>query len=78
MPIESQNFDPFQVLTEHAAHLNGIAVADRTRLPFYELMSGARVWRDETCSDTPIEVIWALRLVFACRMSLMLGGPRAS
>lgn len=77
MPVDSSNFGPLHVLTEHAAHLNGITVPDSTQPPFYELMSGALVWRDETREDTPTEVIWALRLVCAYRTSLMRGQPRA-
>lgn len=77
MPTKSDIFDPFRVLSEHAAHLKEITVADRTQAPFYELMSGALLWRDETRSDTPTEVIWALRPVWAYRTSLMLGAPRA-
>lgn len=45
--------------------------------PFYELMSGALIWRDETRRDTPIHVVWALRAIWAYRTSLMLGKPRA-
>jgi hypothetical protein len=76
MPEDSCNFDPLRVLTEHAGYLNAIAVPDRTEPPFYELMSGALVWPDETRPDTPVEVIWALRSVFAYRTSVMLGEPR--
>jgi hypothetical protein len=77
MPAKPHGFDPFRVLSEHAAHLNGITAADRTQPPFYELMSGALVWRDETRPNTPTEVIWALRFLCAYRTSLMLGEPRA-
>jgi len=40
------------------------------------MMSGALVWSDETNSKTPVEVIWALRGLFAYRTSLMLNRPR--
>ena len=39
-------------------------------------MSGALIWSDETNDETPVEVIWALRLVVAYRTSLMLYEPR--
>jgi hypothetical protein len=76
MPEDTRNFDPFRVLTAYAAHLNAIDAPSRSQPPFYELMSGAVVWRDETRRDTPVEVIWALRFVCAYRTSLMLGEPR--
>lgn len=76
MPSESQSFDPVRVLAEHAAHLNGITVADPTQPPFYEVMSGALVWPVETRSETPIAVIWALRTLWAHRTSVMLGEPK--
>jgi hypothetical protein len=34
------------------------------------------VWRDETRRDTPTEVIWALRGLWAYRTSVMLNQPR--
>lgn len=72
----SDNFDPFQTLTDHAEHLNAICVPNLSAKVSYEVMSGALVWSDEMNSTTSIEVIWALRLVFAYRTSLMLNTSR--
>jgi hypothetical protein len=55
-----------------ATHLNAIRTADPGAKPFYELMSGALVWPDETNSSTPVEVVWALRQLWAYRTYLML------
>jgi hypothetical protein len=76
MPLDPGDFEPFSVLAEWAAHLNAIAVPGRAEPPFYELMSGALVWRDETRPDSPVEVIRALRLVCAYRTSITLGQPK--
>jgi hypothetical protein len=73
---DDANFDPYRTLAEHAAHLNGVRRPGWFSKPFYELMSGALVWRDERRRDTPVHVVWALRAVWAYRTSLMLGAPR--
>ncbi len=52
-------FDPVQALTDYADHLNAICSPGWWPKVFYELMSGALVWSDETNSKTPMEVIWA-------------------
>ena len=65
-----------RVLKQHAEHLNGITSPVEPEDVFYELMSGALVWRDETNNSTAIEMVWALRPVRAYRTSLMLGEPR--
>jgi len=41
-------------------------------MPKYELMSGALIWSDETNSETPVYVIWALRQLFAYRTRMMI------
>ena len=69
-------FDPVQTLTDHAAHLNAICSPARRPKIFYDIMSGALIWSDETNKGTPVEVIWALRFIFAYRTSLMLNRPR--
>lgn len=65
-----------QCLTSHAAHLDSISHPAIPEDVFYDMMSGALVWRDETNEMTPIQVIWALRAVVAYRTSLMLNEPQ--
>lgn len=65
--------DPIQVFERHANHLNGICEPARTPKVFYDMFSGGLVWSDETCDDTPFEMINALRFLFAYRTGLMLG-----
>jgi hypothetical protein len=69
-------FDPVQMLTDHAEHLNAICSPASWPKVFYDIMSGALIWSDETNSKTPVEVIWALRFIVAYRTSLMLNKPR--
>jgi hypothetical protein len=71
-----RNFDPVQALIQHAEHLNAICSPGWWRRASYEIMSGALVWSDETNRRTPIEVVWALRLIVAYRTSLMLNKPQ--
>jgi hypothetical protein len=66
-----------RTLTKHAEHLNAIRQPASSPEIFFELMSGALVWSDETNPTTPTEVVWALRVIFAYRTSLMLNQPRA-
>lgn len=66
--------DPFE---EFAEHLNSIKKPKRRTQVFYDMMSGALVWRDETNRNTPIDVIWALGLVRSYRTSLMLNEPQS-
>jgi hypothetical protein len=73
---DDRSFDPFQTLIDHAEHLNAICSPAWWPKVFYEIMSGALIWSDETNSKTPVEVIWALRFVVAYRTSLMLNKPR--
>jgi hypothetical protein len=70
-------FDPRQLLLQHAGHLNSIRRPRWFAVPYYELMSGAIIWPDETNRRTPTEVIWSLRMLWAYRTSLMLKEPRA-
>jgi hypothetical protein len=73
---DDRHFDPVQTLTAHAAHLNAISSSGWWPKVFYEIMSGALIWSDETNKETPVEVIWALRSIVAYRTSLMLNKPR--
>jgi hypothetical protein len=73
---DDRAFDPFRELSEHAKHLNAITESMPDSVPFYEYMSGALVWPDETTKQTPIKVIWALRAVWAYRTSAMFGGSK--
>jgi hypothetical protein len=73
---DDRHFDPLQTLTAYAEHLNAICSPAWWPKVFYEIMSGALVWSDETNKETPVEVIWALRFVVAYRTSLMLNNPR--
>ena len=67
---------PLYQFDQHADHLNAINQPAEQEDVFYEIMSGALVWRDETNENTPIELIWALRFIAAYRTSLMLDQPR--
>jgi hypothetical protein len=62
-----------EVLREHAMRLDAISEPSSTATPFYEVMSGALVWSDEKIEDVPVQVIWALRPLFAFRSSLIRG-----
>lgn len=73
---ENLHFDPVQTLTDHAEHLNAICTPAWWPNVLYEIMSGALIWSDETRSNTPVEVMWALRFIVAYRTSLMLNKPR--
>jgi hypothetical protein len=73
---DDRHFDPVRSLTDHAKHLNAICSPAWWPKVFYEIMSGALVWSDETNTKTPVEVIWALRFIVAYRTSLMLNKPR--
>jgi hypothetical protein len=73
---DHDRFDPVRTLTDHAEHLNGICTPAWWPRVFYELLSGALIWSDETNSKTPVEVTWALRFIVAYRTSLMLNKPR--
>ena len=68
--------DPMSALREHADHLNAICRPGFRAQVFYELMTGGLMWRDETNSKTPGEVVNSLRLIIAYRTSLMLDEPR--
>jgi hypothetical protein len=76
MSDDNRSFDPFQTLADHAEHLNAICSPAWRPKVDYELMSGSLVWSDETNRHTPIEVIWALRFIFAYRTGLILNKPR--
>ena len=67
---------PDQVLREWAIHLDGIRKRRWFVRPFRDCMSDALVWRDETVGTTPVEVIWALRLLFHYRTGIIIGEPR--
>jgi hypothetical protein len=73
---DGRNSDPFQVLAEHAKHLNAISTPEPGAEVWYEIWSGALRWSDETNSKTPVEVFGALNFIVAYRTSLMLGKPR--
>jgi hypothetical protein len=73
---DDHSFDPFQILADHAEHLNAICSPALGSKNFYEMMSGALVWSDETNREIPIKVIWSLRFIFAYRTSLLLNKPR--
>ena|ERR1700722_13233046 len=75
-PRTDDSFDLYRELAAHAAHLNGINRPRLLGLPYYEIMSGALIWTDETNWRTPVEVKWALRTLWAFRTSLMLKQPR--
>ena len=68
--------DPLYQFELYADHLNAINKPAEREDVFYEIMSGALMWRDETNKNTPVEVKWALRLIASYRTSLMLDEPR--
>lgn len=72
MPIDDAQYDSLRHLRTYAQHLNSINTANPFAAPYYELMSGALIWPDETNADTPVHVIWALRHLFAYRTRLMI------
>ena len=79
MAFDPDKFDPDLTLEEYAGHLNAIRRPRWFGGPYYELLSGALVWTDETrhfFRRTPVQVIWALRGLWAYRTSLMLEKPR--
>lgn len=71
-----QSIDPIRALAEYAEQLNAISSPAESPRVSYENMSGGLVWSDETNREMPVEVIWALRGIWAYRTSLMLGSPR--
>ena len=76
MSTTNHEYDASHWLIDYADHLNAICTPGFRPKVFYELMSGALVWSDETNEETPIEVIWALRFLWACRTALMLNKAR--
>ena len=72
MTDENLKYDGLYQLTTHAQHLNSIDTPNPAAKVFYEFMSGALIWSDETNDETPVYVIWALRQLFAYRTQLML------
>lgn len=72
MPDENHKYDGLYQLTTHADRLNAINTPDPDAAASYEIMSGSLIWSDELNADLPIEVIWALRELFAYRTYLML------
>ena len=76
MSRKEPGFDPIRTLTDHADLLNAVSVPDPRCEVFYEIMSGALVWRDETTDKFPTHLFWALRFLRAYRTSLMLNAPR--
>ncbi|WP_395752706.1 hypothetical protein [Prosthecobacter sp.] len=65
--------NPIEMLHKHGAHLNAIRTRRCFARPFYEIMSDALVWPDETTDTTPVRLIWSLRLLFHHRTGLILG-----
>lgn len=76
MTDDDRRFDPVRTLTAYAEQLNAICSPGWQPNVFYEIMSGALIWSDETNRNLPAEVIWSLRFVVAYRTSLMLNEPR--
>jgi hypothetical protein len=70
---------PYRWLSDYSEHLNRINRPRWFGWAFYDMLSGALVWTDE-CKRwrqrTPVEVVWALRSLWAYRTSLMLDEPR--
>ena len=72
MSDEDLKYGGLHQLTTLSDHLNSISTPDPAARVFYELMSGALIWSDETNDETPVYVIWALRQLFAYRAQLIL------
>jgi hypothetical protein len=60
-----------EILPAYARHLDNINTIDSNAKARYELLSGALIWPDETNRDTPVEVIWELRQLWAYRTWLI-------
>lgn len=73
---DGREYDVLYQFEQYAVHLNDLNIPGNCEEVFYEIMSGALVWRDETSQGTPVEVVWALRTLWAYRTSLMLDEPR--
>ncbi|CAN0340419.1 unnamed protein product, partial [Ectocarpus sp. 4 AP-2014] len=73
---DGRDYDVLYQFEQYAVHLNALDTAGSCEDVFYEIMSGALIWKDETSQDTPVEVVWALRTLWAYRTSLMLDAPR--
>lgn len=73
---ESPVGDPLDTLRAHATRLNSLSTPAPSARVFYEIMSGGLVWSDEAGEDLPVEVVWALRPLFAFRSSMILGSPQ--
>jgi len=74
--MSTDTLPPDKTLREWSAHLNGIRQRRWFVHPFRDCMADALVWRDETDSTTPVEVIWALRFLFHYRTGIIIGERR--
>ena len=70
-----QSFDPVRQLTASASLLNAICEPDPACKPFYDMLSGGLIWRDEIPKEAHL-TIQAMRTLWAYRASLMLSKPR--
>jgi hypothetical protein len=66
---------PEVTLRDWAAHLDAITQQHETQ-PFRDLLADGLIWRDETITTTPFEVISALRFVWHYRTGLIIGEQR--
>ena len=62
------------LLRAHADEINAMCKRRWFARPFYEYMSGALVWSDET--DASGEMLNALRMLFHCRTQLLMESTR--
>lgn len=65
--------NPTEILRQYAVHLSSIRRRGWFSRPFYEIMSDALVWRNETTASTPTRLVGALRPLFHHRTGLILG-----
>ena len=74
MSRDAKNHDPLEALRQFREYPNEKCVEEPDARPFYELMSGALIWTDETDRKIwPIELIWSMRFVFAYRSRRFVG-----
>ena len=74
--MDSKLQELIEELRKHASKLNALSEPLPGATVFYEVMSGGLVWSDEKIEGVPVEVIWALRPLWAFRSSLIAEAPQ--
>jgi hypothetical protein len=76
MQEDAEYITPEAWLQNYAKQLDSWRAPEPSLEPFFELLSGALVWRDEIPPNVPTEVTWALRFVWCERTNIMFEKPR--